>query len=329
VVDGGGRVTIAGLVSLDGRGYEGAIVSLYPLGEFTKPGAPELLTQTVSEESGRFLIEAPAGIYLITARSKAGDLFAFFGRNPLRVGAHQRGLTLPLVPAHEPLFSKNDTDTSLIKGRVLLHGHPVADAKVSLYLSAEAGFRGQPYATSAPTGEDGKFNMIIEPGSYFATVKKRASGREIGPLKPGDLFGIAPGLRMTVERGVTLNADIELLALPSREKQARFLTKFAKIEGVVIDAEGAPLSGMRAALYENRNMLGEPIFLSEPTGSDGTFTISTSLTGKFYLGVRQLIGAPPSSGELVGFAEGPDEGRFDLTPGGTTGGINITARVTP
>ncbi|PLX40731.1 MAG: hypothetical protein C0608_08250 [Deltaproteobacteria bacterium] len=322
-------VTIEGLVSLEGKGYKGANVSLYPLAEFTKPGEPAHLTQTESKESGVFLLKAPAGDYLITARSHSGDLFAFFGRNPLRAGAHQRGLTLPLVPAHPPIFLKNETDTSIITGRVLHQGNPVAGAKVALYLSAEAGFRGQPYDFSAPTDKDGKFSMIIDPGSYFATVKMRASGRDIGPLKPGDLFGIAPGLRMTIERGVTVNADIELLALPSREKQARFLTKFATVEGTVTDATGAPQAGMRAALYENKNMLGEPLLLSEPTGPDGKFNISTSLTGKLYLGVREFIGGPPSSGERVGFADGPDNGRFNLTPGVNVEGVKIIARLTP
>ena len=58
---------------------------------------------------------APPGVYLLTATVEGH--FAFFGRNPVRAHADQKGLSLPLVPIHPVLKSDVAPGAELISQR--------------------------------------------------------------------------------------------------------------------------------------------------------------------------------------------------------------------
>jgi hypothetical protein len=133
-------------------------------------------------------------------------------------------------------------------------------------------------------------------------------------LQPGDLFGVAPQFPFVLREGHVLTVDVELVELPARERMARFQGKFATLSGTVVDTGGRPLEGFRACLYDNPQMINQPAALSEPTGADGGFVLETSLSGAFYLGARQRLGAAPLPGERVGFYRDAPGGRVELTP---------------
>lgn len=319
-------VTVEGLVSLEDRGFPGARVELLTL-ESLLPAARAAAAATMSAEAGRFQFSVPPGKYFLLARSPGR--FAWFGRNPVRANAHQRGLSLPLVTAHPVLRTEVLPGEERIVGRALLGGRPVEGVLVSLYLRPEEGFKGPPYAGGSLTGPDGAFQIPVEPGAYFLVARRRASGEQTGPLAPGDFFGIHPELPLRVKAGQTVTADFEGVELPDPERMSRFRTRFAALSGRVVDAEGRPVEGMRACLYDNPRLLNDPLDVSPPTGPDGRFLLHTTREGRYFLGAREKLGGPPASGERVGFPRPAPEDGYLLAPGSEVEEITLVVQRAP
>ena len=163
---------VEGIVSLHGKSYPGATVQLRRAENFTLETAPVETAQ--SDDKGRFTLHPASGEYLLTA--KAPGYFAFFGRNPLRIVADEINLSLPLAPVHVPKTITVAPGQEGLEGRILYEGAPVAGVLVQAYLEAKNGYRGQPYASSLITGQDGAYNLDLDPGRYHIVAKKRTEG---------------------------------------------------------------------------------------------------------------------------------------------------------
>jgi len=302
---------MSGKVSLDGSGVPGAEVLLYaPL--FYLPPVQSALVQTLSGEDGEFRLEAPSGTYLVVARR--GEHVAFFGRNPVRHSGPTEGVHLPLVPAHGVTRTPAATEEGGLQGRVLHNGRPIAGARVFVYLDPARGFRGPGFAVSEPTTADGRFQVALSPGTYFAVARYRPQGWRSGGLEPGDQFGVLSELPLVLSQGEQADVVIETVEVPSREQMARFHGRKSLLSGRVVNQDGVPLAGFRAALYDNPQMLDQPRTVSEPTGADGEFALETDLSGTLYLGARENLGGPPALNERVGFYRGPDGAGLTLAP---------------
>ncbi len=302
---------LEGKVSVSGRGLPGAEVLLYPAA-WRPDGRWEPVARAVSAGDGRFVLEAPAGRYLVVAR--APERFAYFGRNPVRLLRGVSGLHLPLVPVHPVERLRVREGEEAIEGRVLADGSPLAGARVFVYLDPRGGFRGPGYAVSEPTGADGRFVLNLPPGTYFLAARRR---RVPGPgaLHPGDRFGVLPELPVRLGRGERVRVLLETVELPSAERMGRFRAETARLLGRIVDPAGRPLAGMRACLYRSAQMLDRPEAFSEPTGADGRFVLETSAAGVLYLGARERLGGPPGPGERIGFYRGPQGARIHIRPG--------------
>lgn len=321
-----GHLRIEGKVSLGGVGAEGAQVLLFaPHFHLAPEGRPQ--ARVTSGPDGAFRLEAPPGSYLLLARR--GELFSYFGRNPVRLAGPLTGVHLPLVPTHAVKRTACGPGGERLEGRVLDGGEPVAGAQVFVYLDAAKGFRGPGYALSEPTGRDGAYAVPLPPGTYFAGARLRAGGPKTGTLEPGDRFGVLPEFPLLLREGECVRADIETVEVPGRDQQSRFQGRFARLEGRILDADGRPVPGVRACLYETPHLLDRPAVVSEPTGPDGRFVLETPLSGLLYLGAREALGAPPVPGERVGFYRGPRGPALEVVPGGRLGDLTVVLQVTP
>ncbi len=310
---------IEGKVSVSGKGVSGAEVLLYPAtwrpeADWTPVG------RAVSGENGWFVLEAPAGRYLVVARTPGR--FAYFGRNPVRLFRGLSGLHLPLVPAHPLERARVPAGREGIEGRVLADGGPLSGARVFVYLDPQGGLRGPGYAVSEPTGADGRFVLDLPPGTYFLAARRRRSPG-VGALHPGDRFGVLPHLPVRLGRGERIRVAVETVELPSAERMARFRAETARLSGRIVDPAGRPLAGMRACLYRSPQMLDRPEAFSEPTGHDGRFVLETSAAGVLYLGARERLGGPPDPRERVGFYRGPQGARIRIRPGDRVGNLLV------
>ncbi len=310
---------IEGRVSVSGKGAPGAEVFLYPA-SWRPEGRWEPAARAVSADAGRFVLEAPAGRYLVVARTP--DRFAYFGRNPVRLSRRLSGLHLPLVPVHPVERVRVQDGREGIEGRVLAEGRPLAGARVFVYLDPQGGFRGPGYAVSGPTGPDGRFVLDLPPGTYFLAARRRQLPG-VGALHPGDRFGVLPHLPVRLGRGERIRVLLETVELPSAERMARFRAETARLSGRIVDPAGRPQAGMRACLYRSPQMLDRPEAFSEPTGADGRFVLETSAAGVLYLGARERLGGPPDPAERVGFYRGPQGARIRIRPGERIGDLLV------
>lgn len=314
---------LSGKVSLDGNGVPGAEVLLYdPL--FYLPPVQPAVAQTLSGADGEFRLEVPTGTYLVLARR--GDHVAFFGRNPVRHGGPTEGVHLPLVPAHPITRTPVNAADEGLHGRVLHKGQPVTDARVFVYLDPARGFRGPGFVVSEPTTADGRFQVTLAPGTYFVVARYRPQGWRTGGLEPGDQLGMLSELPLVLHQGEQADVVIETVEVPSREQMARFHGRKSVLTGRVVDSNGSPLAGFRAALYDNPQMLDQPRTVSEPTGPDGEFTLETDLSGTVYLGARELLGGPPALDERVGFYRSPNGAGLTLSSEEQRQGLTIVVQ---
>ncbi len=326
VADPADRSEILGKVSRAGSGVAGAAVLAVPVAADPSAGFEPVATAR-SGTDGTFRLTPPPGVYLVLARTT--DAFAFFGRNPVRLRTRLDGLNLPLVPVHPTKNRTVPPGAETLAGRVLDRGRPLAGARVVAYLDATRGLRGPGYARSAVTGPDGAYRISLPPGTYFVAARARHDRRDLGALVPGDRFGVLPAFPLRVRAGTAVSADIETVVVPSRDRMARYHGTEAVLTGRIVDGEGRPLSGLRACLYTNPQMLDRPASLSEPTGPDGRFLLRTPLAGPLFLGARERLGGPPDPGERIGFYLGPAGTRLDVPAGGRLDGLTIVVRSVP
>ncbi len=316
---------IEGRVSWQGRGFAGAEVLLLPT-RWDPARDPEPVARARSGPGGSFALSPPPGVYLVLARTPGK--FAYFGRNPVRLRARLSGLNLPLVPVHPVTRLAARPGEERIEGRVLAGGRPLAGARVFAYLDTAQGLRGPGYALSDPSGPDGSFLLPLPPGTYFVAARLRKGGLR-GALHPGDRFGVLPRFPLRISRGEAIRADIETVEIPSADRMARFRGDFARLTGRIVDRRDRPVAGMRACLYANPQMLDRPAAVAEPSGADGSFVLTTSLAGTFFLGAREVLGGPPEPGERVGFYRGPRGTAVDVRPGERIEGLRIVVMGVP
>jgi hypothetical protein len=69
--------------------------------------------------------------------------------------------------------------------------------------------------------------------------------------------------------------------------------------------------------------------VSDPTGADGRFALEIPLTGTYYLGARERLGAPPKRGERVGFYRNAPGGRVELEPDSRLSDAHIVVQTVP
>lgn len=98
------------------------------------------------------------------------------------------------------------------RGRVAWRTELIQGVKVKAYRSVEDITGGVPVATSAPSDQDGVYQLDLPPGNYYLT----ASSRD-GQLKPGDLFGYFNGSPLQVPAEGFRNVGFNLIKVPEEE----------------------------------------------------------------------------------------------------------------
>ncbi|WP_025322870.1 carboxypeptidase-like regulatory domain-containing protein [Deferrisoma camini] len=304
------RAAVRGRVMHDSSPLAGARVRLEP----TNGGAG---AEVRTGPDGRFEVpHLPPGPYRVEARGP-GPLAAIPGQNPVYLPPGQPvWIGLQAVPAESPTFAPlADAEPGFgsIVGRVLHRGRPVEGAVVSLYADESRGLRGPGIQDSFPTGPDGGY--VIEgvlAGRYWVVARKRLHEGGMGPVRKGDLYGIAPANPVPIRDGQETRLDIHLVQKEqdtAPDAGSMELTGTG-VRGRVVDPQGRPVAGVYVFAYRNRTIgHGMPDFRTLPTGPDGRFELPLGEGGLFYLGGRENSGGSPRPGEWFGFYEGsPDHG---------------------
>ena len=312
---------VTGKVALDGAGTAGVQVEAYPAGTLALTADPPFLSAATGPD-GLFSLDLPSGQYYLLARG--GGWFSFYGRNP--IGIPPEGLSevnLPLVPAATRIPELAVGIDSGIVGQVLQAGKPVANAVVFAYPDLSAQFKGFGLGMSAPTGADGVFELPLPAGSYYLVARVRHGNSLTGPLTAGDLFGYLPHNPVVFGEGVARVA-LPVVAVPDKiARHAATMFGQTRISGTIVDRDGKPLAGLRALLYTDEAMLNRPLYVSAPTGPDGTFQLSFPDGGAYYLAARGSLGGTPAPGELYGRYQADNQPRLKIETGASLTGLRI------
>lgn len=312
--------TIQGKVSHQEKGVAGAIVALYSVAGEKITGPPDY-EAAKSAEDGSFTITAKPGQYFLVAKKYqdpanpgAGDLFSYYGGNPIAV---EEGKTItigvngaPILPVTE----KSKKGGTGIRGRIFADGQPLGRTRVTLYQDAATIFRGIGYA-SAVTNDKGDFSFNLEPGEYYLIARKRVGEEKMGPLVDGDFFGFAHANPVKVEADrftmININAAVKHVKVKQGGQDITLggtVTAGATtISGILRDKSGQPVAKVYAAAYRDAMMTMKPDFISSPTGVDGAYTLSVAGGGDYYVGARNTIGGPAEKGDLLGRYAGNED----------------------
>ncbi len=328
---------ISGKVNCEGKPINGAYVYLYSKYDTGFRGPADYKAGPTANK-GSFSISAAKGRYYLIAKKPVkgtldnpavGDYYAYYGGNPVTIGDGETiNIGINCVPILT-VAAKKPGDTG-IRGQVFFGGKPLDRARVTLYQDGDTIFRGIGYA-SILTNKKGQFAFSLGPGTYYVVARKRLAGDSMGPLGVGDQFGFSPDNPVKVEKGnytvIAINC-VKKLVKVKKAGQELTLGGTVKagetvVEGKITDKAGKPVAGVYASAYRDSMMTMKPDFISKMTGPDGTYSISLSGGGVYYIGARNTIGGPAEKGDLLGRYAGDDDHSVKLKTGDKLKDIDI------
>lgn len=317
---------VAGRVTYRGAPVPGARVTFYDRYE---AGGKHEAASFLCGDDGGFGAELSPGTYFVEAsgRFEGKEVFAFSGRNPLRIDTGKTFLGMKAVPVEgAEVLPGVPGQGAAVEGFVVHQGMPVEGAYVFVYASCAGMLKGMGIAMSPPTGPDGRFAVLGLPESaYWIVARRRGAGGTTGPLEKGDLFGFFPGNPVYLKDGFVTRLRLEAVA---KEKPLSYSEVTSGTEtvlrGKIVDRAGNPQSGVYAFVYDDR-VFGHqrPFGHSGRTGPDGTFAIYLDRPGVFYLGARENFGNSPRPGERFGFYDGTPDHSVTVAAGKAVEGLLI------
>lgn len=333
--------TLTGKVSFRDKPVASALVRLFADWKGGFDGRPDIQAPTLAD--GSFSVAVPAGRYFVVVRKTAGsgnaplapgDLFAFYGGNPVTVAAGEKlaiGVNLGTVIGAEQATVPGGTG---LKGKVYLDGAPLDRARVTLFQDGETNFRGLGYA-SAFTTADGSFSFNLAPGTYWVVARKRSGDDRMGPLAAGDLFAFAHANPVEVREGMVTAVPLNATAKQVRLKDSgQEITPAGTsrggetvVKGVVKDALGKPVGGIRVGAYRDPALTAKPDFISNLTGEDGSYTLALGGEGEYFIVARNTLGGPVGRGDLFGRYAGNESRSIVIKEGEKVSGIDIVVTV--
>lgn len=296
---------IYGRVAWRGELVQGVIVSAY------SNAGSEFLTDPVAVSdpaaAGTYRLHLPPGEYTLVARSSltsdgrpdSGDYYCYYSGSPVIVNAGTWtpvGFNLVKV-SNEERFTGSGTS---IEGIVTYRGEPLEKFYLYLYNEALESFRGPGIAT-IPVGKGGTFRLSVKPGKYYIIARKRNRGGMYGPMEIGDLFNYYPGNPVTVSSQEQVRIRLETVTRVSQLEEGA--TPVPTVQGIVVDPDGNPVSGLRVIAYRSGETRGRPLYFSEPSGPQGQFSLLVPVPGDFTLVARERFGGTVGENEYSGILE--------------------------
>ena len=316
----GSGTAVRGKVNFDRLPAAGVEVVAYRADAIRMPAQPDFRS-TVTESDGVFRIDVPPGSYYLLAR---GDgLFSYYGRNPVMVpedGLHD--VSLGLVRKSDKKLG--DVTEDFVVGQVTHAGQPQADAIVFVYTDLTTQLKGLGYMMAGPTDDQGRFELDLPDGTYYLIARKRHGNMTVGPLRAGDFVGYYPQNPLRVRDNRAEPVIIPMLEVPDKVDQMnKDINGQTSISGLITNTAGEPVGDVRVVMYVNPQMLDRPLLVSQPTGSDGRYTLSMPKGGDYYLAARNTLGGAPGPGDLYGtYDENPNH-RLHIDSGAALNDIDI------
>jgi hypothetical protein len=172
-------------------------------------------------------------------------------------------------------------EKAFFNGQVLdVDGKAVKGAEIFIYNTPDT--RRPADFISSRTDVQGRFNMILPTGKYWAVARLR-KGEKYGPLMIGDKHSGEP---VEIELVANEEFDQDFIVVDIRES-ARLHKKtrqdFLKLRGRIIDKEGKPLKNTYAIANRARELSEIPDYISAWTDDEGHYTLYLP-AGTYFIG---------------------------------------------
>jgi hypothetical protein len=160
--------------------------------------------------------------------------------------------------------------------------------------------------TKAPIDDKGNFMASLPAGTYYLGVAKRTSGSITGPPQDGDYYLPSPdanGVYKTYAVKPGQNSPIGAIAEARVFKAAehRPTGPVTSIDGTVFDEKGLAVENALVFVFNSPQMGGRPLFVSDKTAKDGSFSVRLHQGGTYYLRIRHVYGGGvPKQNEIMG-----------------------------
>lgn len=314
---------LAGKVSLHSQGVSGIEITAWPATVASLTGKAPYRATSASGD-GTFSLALPAGEYYLFAKGQG--LFSFYGRNPVTIPPQGLAdLKIGLVPLPAPPQITTATIEEGVSGVIVHAGTPLAGAVVYAYTDLSSNFKGMGYAVSAPSDEQGRFELALPAGTYYLLARLRqGGGMAMGPLRSGDFSGYAPENPVRISSGRVSLLAIPVLEVPEKvDLLSSSLFGQTSLRGQIHNQAGQPVAGVRAVLYGEAQMLNRPEYVSQPSDEQGRFVLSFPHGGTYYLAARQQLGGAPAPGELYGTYDGTPDHSLKIETGEQKEGVIV------
>lgn len=183
---------------------------------------------------------------------------------------------------------------STLTGRVMdADGNAATGAEIFVYDSPDT--RRPADFIFGRTGFDGRFRMMIPPGTYWVVARLRSSER-YGPLMPGDKHS-GEAVEIQIDPGEEYEQDFTVIDI---REAARLIKKTRedhyKLSGIITDRKGVPVRDVYAAAYRGSTGKEMPDYMSSWTGEEGVYKLYLP-AGRYY--VRHAFEFPPEMKNVI------------------------------
>jgi hypothetical protein len=183
----------------------------------------------------------------------------------------------------------------------------------------------------ATTNAEGKFSLELAEGTYYLSTRKKSDGNAPGPPQDGDLYGHIYDekgelIKFTVKRGMTTDIGILRQASVFKSRATNISAGMTAITGMVTAPDGSPLADAVVQVYDNQEIKGKPLYVSQKTGKDGKYIVQVGQEGTYFVTIRAGYGGGrPQDGDLMGIYGGEKAKPVLVKKQSVTKGIDIQA----
>lgn len=207
-------------------------------------------------------------------------------------------------------------------------GTPSPGSYVYAYRNMRSSLRG-PADFEAQVNETGLYFLDLVEGDYYLVARKRQSGADAGPPRPGDAWALPASSPTRVMTGkvTEVNFVLQGISQPMLMREGTLTSGDTGFTGQLVDSDGRPLSGAFVIAYPEADFQHMPEATSPSVGTDGLFHLYVERTGQWCLAARTRTRGQPIAGELYGLLGQGSDGCRTAVPGQI---INVgTIRMTP
>jgi hypothetical protein len=181
------------------------------------------------------------------------------------------------------------------------------------------------------TNSEGKFSVELAEGTYYLSTQKKFGVATPGPPQDGDLHGLSRDkkgkpIKYKVKSGITTNIGILRQASVFKSPTIKISPGMTAITGILKTSDGSPMADAVVQVYDNQEIKGRPVYVSQKTGKDGKYVVQIEQEGTYFVALRANYGGGrPQAGDIRGIYGGDAAQPVTVKKLSVTEGIDIQA----